>query len=434
MSDVRFRQVSDYAGVHGFVGGFPNFHEARSADGRVFGTVLIRPGKGQWRDIRASDLGNPPGTDWAARFRATSDYAGRNGFVGGFPNFHEANYGEGVVYGTVLFKADAAEWRDVPAADLGNPPPGDFGARFRATNDYARREGFAAGFPNFYQADYGRGLVYGTILLRDSAIEWRDVREEAFSGSFRVYGAIRDRYNAIGAASSWLGLPTSDEMDFTEGGRVTLFQHGAIYWWPDTGAIELGKVAVRYKGLYCFGETNEPSAADEPYVIMGVVPAPPAPTSEAITKIYDDVDAGNSRPDELLLYKGRPDGLGLAVTLWEHDAGDRDAYLDAVKKGVATGGAIITSACGLFGGPAAAVICGGLWGVVSAAIVEAINELIGSADDLIGTDFVVLTAKQLVTLARAPRSSFWGIDYHVESKLLSDNEASYKVYFEIAAV
>jgi hypothetical protein len=40
--------------------------------------------------------------------------------------------------------------------------------RFREVNDYA-------GFPNFHEADYGKGMVYGTILLRDTEAEWRDV-------------------------------------------------------------------------------------------------------------------------------------------------------------------------------------------------------------------------------------------------------------------
>lgn len=179
MSDVRFRQVNDYANVHGFVGGFPNFHQADYGCGTVFGTILVRDG--EWKDIRASDLGNPPGGDWGARFRATNDWAARNGYVGGFPNFHQADYGNGLVYGTLLLRSGAAEWRDVRASDLGHPPGDDIGARFRATNDYATRNGFAAGFPNFHQADYGSGLVYGTVLLRQGAVEWRDVLEAAFN-------------------------------------------------------------------------------------------------------------------------------------------------------------------------------------------------------------------------------------------------------------
>jgi hypothetical protein len=177
MTDIgdRFRQVSNYALTQGFVGGFPNFHQADYGKGLVYGTVFLRSGFATWRDVPATTLGNPPGGDVGARFRATQSYANNNGIVGGFPNFHQADYGHGLVYGTFLLGNNAAEWRDVPATALGNPPGGDVEARFRATNDYAARTGFAAGFPNFHQADYGHGLVYGTILLRRAAVEWRDV-------------------------------------------------------------------------------------------------------------------------------------------------------------------------------------------------------------------------------------------------------------------
>ncbi len=37
------------------------------------------------------------------------------------------------------------------------------------------RNGFAAGLPNFHQANYGQGTVYGTILFRPGRIQWRDV-------------------------------------------------------------------------------------------------------------------------------------------------------------------------------------------------------------------------------------------------------------------
>lgn len=47
--------------------------------------------------------------------------------------------------------------------------------RFREVNDYAERHGFFSAFPNFHEADYGDGVVYGTILLRDTEAEWRDV-------------------------------------------------------------------------------------------------------------------------------------------------------------------------------------------------------------------------------------------------------------------
>src|SRR5512133_3399861 len=71
-----------------------------------------------------------------------------------------------------------------------------------------------------------------------------------------VHGAIAGRYAQLGGPRGSLGWPTSDEEDF-DGGRASAFQNGAIYWWPDVGAIDLGNVVVRYAGLFCFGETDD---------------------------------------------------------------------------------------------------------------------------------------------------------------------------------
>jgi hypothetical protein len=89
-----------------------------------------------------------------------------------------------------------------------------------------------------------------------------------------VYGAINDRYNELGGPTSWLGLPLADEAQFdNEKGRVSLFERGSIYWWPDVGSVDLNDVIVHYTGLNCFGETSDGpfSSADEPYVILGAV-------------------------------------------------------------------------------------------------------------------------------------------------------------------
>jgi hypothetical protein len=88
----------------------------------------------------------------------------------------------------------------------------------------------------------------------------------------------------------------SDESDFPEGGRVNVFQGGAIYWWPDTGAIELNDVVVHYTGLICFGETDNDqlSNSDEPYVVLGMTS--PTGSWAARSQVYEYVDAGESRP------------------------------------------------------------------------------------------------------------------------------------------
>ena len=89
-----------------------------------------------------------------------------------------------------------------------------------------------------------------------------------------VMGAIGQKYDQLGGPSSWLGLPLNDEQEMSEGGQVSMFDVGCIYWWPDVGAIEFGNVIVQYTGLLCFGETDADgffSDSDEPYAIVGVV-------------------------------------------------------------------------------------------------------------------------------------------------------------------
>ncbi len=54
-------------------------------------------------------------------------------------------------------------------------------------------------------------------------------------GAHGVYGSIHSRYVALGAESSRLGLPTSDEYA-VPGGRASDFEHGHIAWNARTGA------------------------------------------------------------------------------------------------------------------------------------------------------------------------------------------------------
>ena len=115
------------------------------------------------------------------------------------------------------------------------------------------------------------------------------------TGANVIYGAIRNQWEALGWERSYLGYPTTDVMDFAEGGRANEFQNGGIYWWPDTGPIDLRDVVVHYTGLHCFGETDwdQGSSADEPYVIVSVTTPRIADTKT--TRVYSDVDGGDDR-------------------------------------------------------------------------------------------------------------------------------------------
>lgn len=172
MRDFRFR--AEVASREGFVGGYPNFYEATYGPNHVGGTIFLRTAAAEWRDVSLAELGDPSLNDFGARLRGTQEYATRQGFVGGFPNFFHADYGRGIVCGTILVTSDGAEWRDVLLTELGGNL-NDIGARFRGVQDYAKRNGFVGGFPNMFHADYGNGIVCGTVLLKQNVAEWHDV-------------------------------------------------------------------------------------------------------------------------------------------------------------------------------------------------------------------------------------------------------------------
>jgi hypothetical protein len=173
--DRRFRLVNDYAVGKGYFSGFPNFHEADYGQGIVSGVFLLPAGVAEWRDVSRSTYGVSHIDDVPALFRAAANYAAAQGYPGAYPNCHQQDYGSGVAYGTILLKPGMAEWRDVPRASLGSPAINDVGAMMRAASDYAAANGFAAAFPTFHQANHGAGVVYGLVLIPMGNAEWRDV-------------------------------------------------------------------------------------------------------------------------------------------------------------------------------------------------------------------------------------------------------------------
>jgi LGFP repeat len=56
------------------------------------------------------------------------------------------------------------------------------------------------------------------------------------TGAHAVYGYIRGKYAKLGWDRGPLGFPVSDE-EQDGGGRISKFQHGFIYWSPQTGAL-----------------------------------------------------------------------------------------------------------------------------------------------------------------------------------------------------
>lgn len=71
---------------------------------------------------------------------------------------------------------------------------------------------------------------------------------------------------------------------------------------------------------------------------------------------------------------------------------------------------------------------------VGPAITDTIKDALDTEDDYIGRVSFVVTAKDMVTMARSPRKDFRAIQWHMDSPLISGDGASYKVYIDIQAV
>lgn len=265
------------------------------------------------------------------------------------------------------------------------------------------------------------------------------------TGAFAITGAIRDKWAALGYETSSLGYPTTDEMAFVDG-RVSLFQRGAIYWWPDTGAIALNEVIVHYTGLHCFGETDVDSGSDsdEPYATLGVA-VPGGQKQIFQTKIYgeeaneDGVDSNEGYFDVIELYRGTPRGLILNSILQEHSGGDTKASREVISEAVEKGGQALAAAATLIPvvgpvlGPAAALALK----LFNKDILDALNgfleSTLGYADRPLGSDVQVFSAKQLIVLATRPEghAQFGPIPWRFETPPLERFGATYKLYFNV---
>ena len=429
---ARFRATHDFARRNGFMGGFPNFNFATGPRGTVFGSMLLKDSVAAFRDVTASELGNPDEQDLGARFRACHVFARQNGFIGAFPNFFHAGEGPGRVYGTTLLREGVAEFRDVAAGELGNPDPADISTRFRVTHDFARRNGFLAGYPNFFLADQPQGRVYGTILIKEADAAFADLNSKDLFP--QVFGAIGDKWLELGGLTSFLGMPTSDELNFDENGKVRFFLGGAVYFWGDTGAMAVpnNTIAVRYSGLNCFGKSDGPGD-DEPYFQFGVIA--PGFTDAPKTRIFEDVSAGSNVPDSLPLFRGAPLGIAIDVTLFEHDLGKPDKYKSLVERAVNEAGPRVTEALTLVPAVGQVLSIGARVAleIFHGDIVDALNGLLGTDDDRLGHQLIHLTPKQMIVLAtQTPINDLGGVRFKLQTGLFDGDGSSYKACFDIA--
>jgi hypothetical protein len=271
-----------------------------------------------------------------------------------------------------------------------------------------------------------------------------------------VHGRIAQHWHDLGPAGtqgprgpfSYLGYPTNRQWDnLDDGGRGTTFEGGDIYWWPgEPDPVDLAGIAIRYRGMNCFGDTDE-AFADEAYPIFTILGPlrrnldgsyTADERTHAILGPEQNAVGGGSYPQNMEIYRGAiGDVGGVAVRLMEHDSGDENAYRASVEAAVRTAlgaaaGAIAATGVGL---PVAALAA---WLLQAGAgpIANAINEALGTGDDTIGSTVFSKTPHELYQLARdGGRAHEQDIEYQFGHEvLLSGHGGSYKTYFDVVLI
>jgi uncharacterized protein with LGFP repeats len=108
----------------------------------------------------------------------------------------------------------------------------------------------------FLGAPVDEGGGSGELDLGDGRGRVRDYEHGSIyftpqTGAHEVHGAIRDKWAQLGGHRSFLGYPTTDETGCPDRrGRFNHFEHGSIYWTPETGAHEVhGAIRDRWQAL-----------------------------------------------------------------------------------------------------------------------------------------------------------------------------------------
>ena len=240
--------------------------------------------------------------------------------------------------------------------------------------------------------------------------------------------AIEQKYRQIGGRQSLLGQPVdaSLSVQFDGQGFFRDFNGGQIKFTSEgrASAFVTHRTVVRYRGIHCFGKSE---AVDEPYAIVGVY-ASDARDQIVVKKFpvgrdsYTDfVASTDASESEEISLDWAPQTLVIVSTVMEHDSGDPDRVAakveDSLKKAAIDAGA----------DPADVSVFTGI--LDDLGIPGLIADALGVGDDLIGIQTLQLNSTDITP--KRPMQQFGNISSNFESPLLSDGDASYKLFYEV---
>lgn len=252
------------------------------------------------------------------------------------------------------------------------------------------------------------GLGLATPLLAAQQIEQK-------------YVQVGGRESALGRAVDPRSGIRSDGAGFVKdynGGRITFTSEGGA------SAFKTHRTVVRYRGMHCFGKSE---GQDEPYAIVGVYGSDSRDKAvvqkfpvgrDSYTNFVASTDASES---EEISLDWAPQTLVIVSTVMEHDSGDPDRVAakveESIKKAAIDAGA----------DPADVNVFTGI--LDDLGIPGLIADMLGVGDDLIGIQSLQLNASDIAP--KRPMQQFGNISSNFESPLLSDGDASYKLFYEV---
>lgn len=113
---------------------------------------------------------------------------------------------------------------------------------FGATRDRWAAQGWERG-PLGFPATDERASAGGAVqVFENGSVPWSPT-----TGAHVVWGAVQERWRALGAERGWLGFPVTSELATPrQPGAYNHFTGGSVYWSPSTGAHAVGG-AIRHR-------------------------------------------------------------------------------------------------------------------------------------------------------------------------------------------
>ncbi len=193
------------------------------------------------------------------------------------------------------------------------------------------------------------------------------------------------------------------------------------------------RIIVRYTGMHCFG--GQRGAGDDDMYALISVYAPEQgdvdhasvriPSPDGVVEMNDGRSSAEGTRD---LWSGPPQDLVMLASLWEHDNSAPDDVKTVVDGAFVSG---ITAAALPSTGPVAIPI-----GAISAWLIPKITSWVlenalGFGDDNIGNWVSPPFHFDDLMGATKPRTEWAGLEYNFETDLITDGDASYKLFFDV---